>query len=165
MFIRVSINFTIFLVAYLLVVRPLRIQVTEKVVHPVLSTLFDDSAEPFLSIGGLSVQLKFQGINDRIGVITPFGALFYGIPFVLLFSAHNWTLVKTLTYYHVAVAFVLSILFSLFFMRWLWTFLPTDFLTYLTRLLGLIFSILALKRLYDEHTRIRKVMCIGRRAK
>jgi hypothetical protein len=158
-FARVSINLVIFLLVYLSVVRPLRMQVTAKVVFPMLSSLFKDSTEVLLSPGGPGVQMKFQGTDDRIEVITPFGA-YWGIPFVLFASTRSWALAKMLTYYHVTVAFVLPLLFSLFFMQWIWTFIPTDISYYLTQFLGMSFCIVAFKELYDEHCRIRKAISV-----
>ncbi len=135
-------------------------QVTAKVVYPVLSILLNDSAEAFLSSDGVSVQIKFQGVDDRIAVITPFGVLFFGIPLTLLFSAHNWRLVKALTYYHITLTFILPILFSVFFKPWVWIFVPTDFSHYLSQFLGMSFCLFALKGIYNEHCKIRKASVV-----
>jgi|TARA_Y100000310_G_C20556382_1_gene750746 hypothetical protein len=155
LFARVSINLVIFLLVYLAVVRPLRMQVTSKVVHPMLSTLFSGSSElPIISDGTLE-WLRFQDINGLIAVITPFGVV-WGIPFTLLASTRNWKFAKMLTYYHVTVTFILPILLSLFFMRWVWLLLPTDINIYLSRVLGMSFCLFAMKGLYNDHCRIRK---------
>lgn len=152
LFARVSINLIIFLLVYLAVVRPLRMQVTEKVVHPVLSTLFSDSVEDvLLSTNGASVQMKFQGIDGMIRVSTPFGVL-WGIPIALLALTRSWGLAKTLTYYHITVTFILPILLLLFFIRWVWTFVPNDIFNYLAMLLGFIFCVIALMKMREEHT-------------
>ena len=135
-------------------------QVTAKVVFPMLSSLFEDSAEILLNPDGPGVQMKFQGTDDRIEVITPFGA-FWGIPFVLLASIRRWGLVKTLTKFHVAVTFIFPIILSLFFMRWVWNFVPNGIFHDLTSLLGMCFCIVALKGLYDEHCRIRKAISVN----
>ena len=159
-FARVVINLVIFLLVYLAIVRPLRMQVTAKVVYPVLITLFSGSAEVFLSPSGPGIGMHFQGIDQRIWVVTPFG-VYWGIPFVLLASIRRWGLVKKLTNYHVAVTFILPILLSLFFMRWVWTIVPTNISDYLNKFLGLSFCVFFLKEFYDEYHSIRKTIGVN----
>ncbi|MDP6426246.1 MAG: hypothetical protein QF443_04580 [Dehalococcoidia bacterium] len=160
-FARASINLVIFLLIYLAIVRPLRMQGTILVVYPMLNILFEGSAEVLLSQNDWGVRMHFQDIDQRIPVSTPFGPRVFGIPFILLFLTCNWKLLRKFTYYHIIITFVLPLLFSLFFMRWVWAIMPTDIFSYLTKFLGMSFCVFALKELYNEHFRVKEAIGVG----
>ena len=159
LFTRVSINLVIFLVVHLTLILPLRTFVNEKLVYPSLYEVFKNYADVFIPDPKQpwSVGWRFQNSDKVVQAIIPFGA-FWGIPITLFASIRSWGLMKKLTYYHVLITFLLPILLSLFFLRWVWSFVPTDIFLYLSRFLGMSFCVFALKGLYNEHCRTRKAM-------
>ena len=96
-FTRALISLAIFLLVYLAVVRPLRLQLNRKVAYPMLSTLFHDTAEVFIpnTKQPRDVGVRFQNSGNVIILTMPFG-VFLWTPFALLASTRSYGLIKIL---------------------------------------------------------------------
>ena len=140
--------FTVFI--YVIMVKPFRVMVNQKVFYPVMSEIFSGYDIIPAPNKSTAVVIKHKPIareGTEVGhrdfwFSLPFGGFFI-IPFVLLVYYRNWKRVKQFTVYHV----IISLLPLLFFLPVLniHPMLPTGIFQKLNIVLCFVYTVLGLK--------------------
>ena len=92
---------TVFSALYIGAVRPLRVYLNTQVVYPVFTRLAEERAEIFQPTSR-TTEIVLKDSGDTAAFVIPFGGNFW-IPFVLLFIARNWKIIRLLLYFNSAL--------------------------------------------------------------
>ena len=137
---------------YFSFLRPLRVYLNEKVLVPVVKRLSGENTKvstpkenPF------AITIGREGTGNFMKIKIPFGK-FWLIPLTVLLLINSWSLIRSLTIFHVLVTLVLPVMFALIFIdSHLLTTLSSIFIT-LNLVFGLLFTIFGLNHLFTHKT-------------
>ena len=136
---------TVFSALYIGAVRPLRVYLNTQVVYPVFTRLAVERAEIFQPTNRTTkIVLKDSGDTAAFGI--PFGSNFW-IPFVLLFIARNWKIIRLLLYFNSALILMYPVLGLLTVGGQGWAIVLLNLLYYMDGGFFLIFVLLAIHSL------------------
>ena len=136
---------TVFFALYIGAVRPLRVYLNTQVVYPVFTRLAEERAEISQPTSRTTViVLKDNG--DTAAFTIPFGGNFW-IPFVLLFIARNWKIIRLLLYFNSALILMYPVLGLLTVWGQGWAIVFLNLLYYMEGGFFLIFVLLAIHSL------------------
>ena len=140
---RLIFSVAVFATLYIGVVRPLRVCLNTQVVYPVFTRLAEERAEIFQPTSRTTeIVLKDSGATATFGI--PFGSNFW-IPFVLLFIARNWKIIRLLLYFNSALILMYPVLSLLTVWGQGWAIVLLNLLYYMDGGFFLIFLLLALR--------------------
>jgi len=142
---RLIFSVAVFATLYIGVVRPLRVCLNTQVVYPVFTRLAEERAEIFQPTSRTTeIVLKDSGATATFGI--PFGSNFW-IPFVLLFIARNWKIIRLLLYFNSALILMYPVLSLLSFGEQGWAIVLLNLLYYMDGGFFLIFVLLGIHSL------------------
>ncbi len=136
---------TTFSALYIGAVRPLRVYLNTQVVYPVFTRLAVERAEIFQPTSR-STEIILKDSGDTAAFVIPFGGNFW-IPFVLLFIARNWKIIRLLLYFNSALILMYPVLSLLSFGEQGWAIVLLNLLYYMDGGFFLIFVLLAIHSL------------------
>ena len=136
---------TTFFALYIGAVRPLRVYLNTQVVYPVFTRLAVERAEIFQPTSR-STEIILKDSGDTAAFVIPFGGNFW-IPFVLLFIARNWKIIRLLLYFNSALILMYPVLSLLSFWEQGWAIVLLNLLYYMDGGFFLIFVLLAIHSL------------------
>ena len=136
---------TTFSVLYIGAVRPLRVYLNTQVVYPVFTRLAEERAEIFQPTSR-TTEIVLKDSGDTAAFVIPFGGNFW-IPFVLLFIARNWKIIRLLLYFNSALILMYPVLSLLSFWEQGWAIVLLNLLYYMDGGFFLIFVLLAIHSL------------------
>ena len=138
-------NVAVFSVLYIGAVRPLRVYLNTQVVYPVFTRLAEERAEIFQPTSR-STEIILKDSGDTAAFVIPFGSNFW-IPFVLLFIARNWKIIRLLLYFNSALILMYPVLGLLTVWGQGWAIVLLNLLYYMDGGFFLIFVLLAIHSL------------------
>ena len=136
---------TAFSTLYIGGVRPLRVYLNTQVVYPVFTRLAEERAEIFQPTSR-TTEIVLKDSGDTAAFVIPFGGNFW-IPFVLLFIARNWKIIRLLLYFNSALILMYPVLSLLSFWEQGWAIVLLNLLYYMDGGFFLIFVLLAIHSL------------------
>ena len=136
---------TAFSALYIGAVRPLRVYLNTQVVYPVFTRLAVEGAEIFQPTSR-SIEIILKDSRYTAAFVIPFGGNFW-IPFVLLFIARNWKIIRLLLYFNSALILMYPVLSLLSFWEQGWAIVLLNLLYYMDGGFFLIFVLLAIHSL------------------
>jgi hypothetical protein len=136
---------TAFSTLYIGAVRPLRVYLNTQVVYPVFTRLAEERAEIFQPTSR-STEIILKDSGDTAAFVIPFGGNFW-IPFVLLFIARNWKIIRLLLYFNSALILMYPVLGLLTVWGQGWAIVLLNLLYYMDGGFFLIFVLLAIRSL------------------
>tara|TARA_B100001105_G_scaffold16379_1_gene11886 strand:+ start:730 stop:1116 length:387 start_codon:yes stop_codon:yes gene_type:complete len=116
-----------------------------QVVYPVFTRLAVERAEIFQPTSR-STEIILKDSGDTAAFVIPFGGNFW-IPFVLLFIARNWKIIRLLLYFNSALILMYPVLSLLSFWEQGWAIVLLNLLYYMDGGFFLIFVLLAIHSL------------------
>tara|TARA_Y100001949_G_C15963674_1_gene320490 strand:+ start:604 stop:990 length:387 start_codon:yes stop_codon:yes gene_type:complete len=116
-----------------------------QVVYPVFTRLAVERAEIFQPTSR-STEIILKDSGDTAAFVIPFGGNFW-IPFVLLFIARNWKIIRLLLYFNSALILMYPVLSLLSFGEQGWAIVLLNLLYYMDGGFFLIFVLLAIHSL------------------
>ena len=137
---------------YFLFVKPLRIYLNEKVLAPVVDRLSGENTEfSIIKENPFAISVGREEFGNFMKIKVPFGR-YWLIPLAVLLFTNSWSLIRSLTIFHVLVTLVLPVMFALIFIdSHLLTMLSSIFIT-LNLVFGLSFTIFGLNHLFTHKT-------------
>ena len=142
---RLLCNVAVFSALYVGAVRPLRVYLNTQVVYPVFTRLAEERAEIFQPTSR-TTEIVLKDSGDTAAFVIPFGGNFW-IPFVLLFIARNWKIIRLLLYFNSALILMYPALGLLTVWGQGWTIVLLILLYYMEGGFFLIFVLLAIHSL------------------
>ena len=136
---------TTFSALYIAAVRPLRVYLNTQVVYPVFTRLEEERAEIFQPTSR-TTEIVLKDSGDTAAFVIPFGGNFW-IPFVLLFIARNWKIIRLLLYFNSALILMYPVLGLLTVWGQGWAIVLLNLLYYMDGGFFLIFVLLAIHSL------------------
>ena len=136
---------TVFSALYIGAVRPLRVYLNTQVVYPVFIRMAVERAEIFQPTSR-STKIILKNSGDTAAFVIPFGGNFW-IPFVLLFIARNWKIIRFPLYFNSALILMYPVLSLLSFGEQGWAIVLLNLLYYMEGGFFLIFILLAIHSL------------------
>ena len=134
---------TTFSALYIGAVRPLRVYLNTQVVYPVFTRVAVERAVIFQPTSR-STEIILKNSGDTAAFVIPFGGNFW-IPFVLLFIARNWKIIRLLLYFNSALILMYPVLSLLTVWGQGWAIVLLNLLYYMDGGFSLIFLLLALR--------------------
>tara|TARA_Y100000758_G_scaffold283099_1_gene231675 strand:- start:76 stop:462 length:387 start_codon:yes stop_codon:yes gene_type:complete len=116
-----------------------------QVVYPVFTRLAEERAEIFQPTSR-STEIILKDSGDTAAFVIPFGGNFW-IPFVLLFIARNWKIIRLPLYFNSALILMYPVLSLLSFGEQGWAIVLLNLLYYMDGGFFLIFVLLAIHSL------------------
>ena len=116
-----------------------------QVVYPVFTRLAEERAEIFQPTSR-TTEIVLKDSGDTAAFVIPFGGNFW-IPFVLLFIARNWKIIRLLLYFNSALILMYPVLSLLSFWEQGWAIVLLNLLYYMDGGFFLIFVLLAIHSL------------------
>jgi hypothetical protein len=116
-----------------------------QVVYPVFTRVAVERAEIFQPTSR-STEIILKDSGDTAAFVIPFGGNFW-IPFVLLFIARNWKIIRLLLYFNSALILMYPVLSLLSFWEQGWAIVLLNLLYYMDGGFFLIFVLLAIHSL------------------
>ena len=136
---------TVFSALYIGAVRPLRVYLNTQVVYPVFTRLAEERAEIFQPTSR-TTEIVLKDSGNTTAFVIPFGGNFW-IPFVLLFIARNWKIIRLLLYFNSALILMYPVLGLLTVWGQGWAVVLLNLLYYMEGGFFLIFVLLAIHSL------------------
>ena len=136
---------TVFFALYIGAVRPLRVYLNTQVVYPVFTRLAEERAEIFQPTSR-TTEIVLKDSGNTAAFVIPFGGNFW-IPFVLLFIARNWKIIRLLLYFNSALILMYPVLGLLTVWGQGWAIVFLNLLYYMEGGFFLIFVLLAIHSL------------------
>ena len=136
---------TVFSALYIGAVRPLRVYLNTQVVYPVFTRLAEERAEIFQPTSR-TTEIVLKDSGNTAAFVIPFGGNFW-IPFVLLFIARNWKIIRLLLYFNSALILMYPVLGLLTVWGQGWAIVFLNLLYYMEGGFFLIFVLLAIHSL------------------
>ena len=100
---------------YFLFVNPLRIYLNEKVLAPVVDRLSGENTEfSIIKENPFAISVGREEFGNFMKIKVPFGR-YWLIPLAVLLLTNSWSLIRSLTIFHVLVTLVLPVMFALIF--------------------------------------------------
>ena len=142
---RLLFSVAVFSALYIEAVRPLRVYLNTQVVYPVFTRLAEERAEVFQPTSR-TTEIILKDSGDTAAFVIPFGSNFW-IPFVLLFIARNWKIIRLLLYFNSALILMYPVLGLLTVWGQGWAIVLLNLLYYMEGGFFLIFILLAIHSL------------------
>ena len=136
---------TVFSALYIGAVRPFRVYLNTQVVYPVFTCLAVERAEIFQPTSR-TTEIVLKDSGDTAAFVIPFGGNFW-IPFVLLFIARNWKIIRLLFYFNSALILIYPALGLLTVWGQGWAIVLSNLLNYIKWEFFLIFLLLSIHSL------------------
>ena len=142
---RLLCSVAVFSALYVGAVRPLRVYLNTQVVYPVFTRLAEERAEIFQPTSR-TTEIVLKDSGDTAAFVIPFGGNFW-IPFVLLFIARNWKIIRLLLYFNSALILMYPVLGLLTVWGQGWAIVLLNLFYYMDGGFFLIFILLAIHSL------------------
>ena len=142
---RLLCSVAVFSALYVGAVRPLRVYLNTQVVYPVFTRLAEERAEIFQPTSR-TTEIVLKDSGNTAAFVIPFGGNFW-IPFVLLFIARNWKIIRLLLYFNSALILMYPVLSLLSVWGQGWAIVLLNLLYYMDGGFFLIFVLLAIHSL------------------